>query len=64
MTNIVKGAVQLYTNGQAISGVDKIEWLGHYKVAGAIPLPVVIMLASVVVIAILMKHTSLGLLIY
>ena len=26
MTNVVKGAVQLYTNGQAISGVDKIEW--------------------------------------
>lgn len=64
MTNVVKGAVQLYTNGQAISGVDKIEWLGHYKVAGAVPLPVVIMLVSVAVIAILMKHTSLGLLIY
>lgn len=64
MTNVVKGAVQLYTNGQAISGVDKIEWLGHYKVAGAVPLPVVIMLVSVAAIAILMKHTSLGLLIY
>ena len=64
MTNVVKGAEQLYTNGQAISGVDKIEWLGHYKVAGAVPLPVVIMLVSVAVIAILMKHTSLGLLIY
>ena len=64
MTNVAKGAVQLYTNGQAISGVDKIEWLGHYKVAGAVPLPVVIMLVSVAAIAILMKHTSLGLLIY
>ncbi len=64
MTNVVKGAVQLYTNGQAISGVEKIEWLGHYRVADFVPLPVIIMLLCVAAIAILMKHTSLGLLIY
>ena len=64
MTNVVKGAVQLYTNGQAISGVEKIEWLGHYRVGGFVPLPVIIMLLCVAAIAILMKHTSLGLLIY
>ena len=64
MTNVVKGAVQLYTNGQAVSGVEKIEWLGHYKVGGQVPLPVVIMLSCVLIIDILMRHTSLGLLIY
>lgn len=64
MTNVVKGAVQLYTNGQAISGVEKIEWLGHYRVADFVPLPVIIMLLCVAGIAVLMKHTSLGLLIY
>ena len=64
MQNIVKGAVQLYTNGQAVSGVEKIEPLGHYKVFGAVPVPVLIMFACVAVIAVLMKHTSLGLQIY
>ena len=64
MTNVVKGAVQPYTNGQAISGVEKIEWLGHSRVADFVPLPVIIMLLCVAAIAILMKHTSLGLLIY
>ena len=64
MQNVVKGAVQLYTNGQAVSGVEKIEPLGHYKVFGAVPVPVLIMLACVAVIAVLMKHTSLGLQIY
>lgn len=64
MTNVVKGAVQLYTNGQAISGVEKIEWIGHYKVGGFVPLPVIIMLVCVAAVAVLMKHTSLGLLIY
>lgn len=64
MQNVVKGAVQLYTNGQAISGVEKIEPLGHYKVFGAIPVPVLIMIACVIAIALLMKHTSLGLQIY
>lgn len=64
MQNIVKGAVQLYTNGQAVSGVEKIEPLGHYKVFGAVPVPVLIMFVCVAVIAVLMKHTSLGLQIY
>ena len=64
MQNIVKGAVQLYTNGQAVSGVEKIEPLGHYKLFGAVPVPVLIMLVCVAVIAVLMKHTSLGLQIY
>ena len=61
MQNVVKGAVQLYTNGQAVSGVEKIEPLGHYKVFGAVPVPVLIMLACVAAIAVLMKHTTLGL---
>ena len=64
MTNVVKGAVQLYTNGQSVSGVEKIEWVGHYKVGGYIPLPIIIMLVCVAGTAVLMKHTSLGLKIY
>ncbi|MDY5331263.1 MAG: ABC transporter permease [Porcincola intestinalis] len=64
MTNVVKGAVQLYTNGQSIGGVDKIEPLGHFKVAGWVPVPVIIMLACVFLIDMMMRHTDLGLQIY
>lgn len=64
MTNVVKGAVQLYTNGQAIGGVDKIEPLGHFKVGGWIPVPVIIMLACVFAIDMMMRHTDLGMQIY
>lgn len=59
MTNIIKGMVQLYTNGQAISGVGAIEWLGRGKIA-SIPVPVIIMLICIIVITILMRYTVLG----
>jgi inositol transport system permease protein len=63
MTYIVKGIVQIYTNGQAVSGVGKIRWMGQGNVLG-IPVPVIIMLIMVIVIAILMKYTTLGTAIY
>lgn len=63
MTYVLKGIVQLYTNGQTIGGVDKARDLGHGTVLN-IPVPVIIMLASVVVIAILMKMTRFGTYIY
>lgn len=63
MTYVLKGIVQLYTNGQTIGGVDKARSLGHGTVLN-IPVPVIIMLASVAVIAILMKMTRFGTYIY
>lgn len=63
MMNIMKGITQIYTNGQAIGGVEKIRFLGQGSIVG-IPVPVIIMLLSVAVIAFVMKRTTLGLNIY
>lgn len=63
MTNIAQGITQIYTNGQAVSGVEKIRFLGQGSVLG-IPMPVIVMLAAVAVIACLMKFTTLGVRIY
>lgn len=54
MTYVLKGIVQIYTNGQTIGGVNKARFLGHGSILG-IPVPVLIMLLSVIVIAVLMK---------
>ena len=54
MTYVLKGIVQIYTNGQTI---------GHGSILG-IPVPVLIMLLSVIVIAVLMKSTKFGTYIY
>ena len=63
MMNIAKGVTQIYTNGQAIGGVEKIRWLGQGVLAG-IPVPVIVMILVVTAIAILMKRTVLGATIY
>ena len=63
MTNIAEGITQIYTNGQAVSGVEKIRFLGQGSVIG-IPMPVIVMLLAVGVIAYLMKYTTLGVHIY
>lgn len=63
MTSIVKGITQIYTNGQAVNGVEKIRWLGQGNLLG-IPVPVIVMIFSVAVIALLMRYTTLGLYIY
>ncbi len=63
MMNIAKGITQIYTNGQAVSGVEKIRFLGQGSLVG-IPMPVIVMLLVVIVIAILMKYTTLGVRIY
>lgn len=63
MTNVLKGIVQLYTNGQSIGGVDKIRWLGQGSIL-FIPVPVVIMLICVIAVAILMKKTPFGSYVY
>ena len=63
MTNIAEGITQIYTNGQAVSGVEKIRFLGQGKLIG-IPMPVIVMLLAVGVIAYLMKYTTLGVHIY
>ena len=63
MTYVLKGIVQIYTNGQTIGGVNKARFLGHGTIIG-IPVPVIIMLLSVAAIAILMKTTRFGTYIY
>ena len=63
MTNVLKGIVQLYTNGQSIGNVDKIRWLGQGSIL-FIPVPVAIMLICVAVIYVLMKRTPFGSYIY
>ena len=63
MTNIAEGITQIYTNGQAVSGVEKIRFLGQGSVIG-IPMPVIVMLVAVGAIACLMKYTTLGVHIY
>ena len=59
MTNVLKGIVQLYTDGQSIGGVDKIRFLGQGSIA-FIPVPVLMMVLTVICIAILMKRTPYG----
>ena len=63
MTYVLKGIVQLYTNGQTIGGGEKARFLGHGSICG-IPIPVILMLLSVLVIAIVMKTTKFGTYIY
>ena len=63
MTNIAQGVTQIYTNGQAVGGVEKIRFLGQGNLLG-IPMPVIVMLVAVGVIAYLMKSTTLGVRIY
>jgi inositol transport system permease protein len=63
MMNITKGIVQIYTDGQAIGGVEKIRWIGQGDVAG-FPVPSIIMLLVVVIIFGVMKFTTLGVNIY
>lgn len=63
MTNVAKGIVQIYTNGQTVGGVEKLRWLGQGYILG-IPVPVVVMLLVVVLVFILMRFTTLGLHIY
>jgi inositol transport system permease protein len=43
MTNIVKGIVQIYTNGQSIHGVEKLRWMGQGDILG-FPVPALIQL--------------------
>ncbi|MDD2972540.1 MAG: ABC transporter permease [Lachnospiraceae bacterium] len=63
MTYVLKGIVQLYTNGQSIGGVDKIRFVGQGTIL-AIPVPVLIMFVIVIIITILMKQTKFGTCIY
>lgn len=63
MTYILKGTVQLYTNGQSIGGVDQIRFLGQGSILG-IPVPVILMLVVVAATAVLMKMTKFGTCIY
>jgi inositol transport system permease protein len=63
MTNVAKGIVQIYTNGAAVSGVEKIRWLGQGDVLG-FPVPVMVMLLVVIVIFLIMKYTTLGISVY
>lgn len=63
MMSVANGITQVYTSGSAISGVEKIRWLGQGSI-GFIPAPVAMMLLVVLVIFLLMKYTKLGRYIY
>lgn len=63
MTNVAKGIVQIYTDGKSIGGVGKIRFLGQGTI-GIIPVPVIVMLLAVAVVAVIMKYTQLGVAIY
>lgn len=63
MTYVLKGIVQLYTNGQSIGGVDKVRFLGQGSILG-IPVQVLIMAVIVIFTAVLMRKTSFGTYIY
>lgn len=63
MTYVLKGVVQLYTNGQSIGGVDKVRFLGQGSILG-IPVQVLIMAVIVALTAVLMRRTSFGTYIY
>lgn len=63
MTNIAKGITLIYTNGQPVNGVTKIRFLGQGSIAG-VPVPVYVMLASVILIYCVMSFTTLGVKIY
>jgi inositol transport system permease protein len=63
MTNVAEGVTQIYTNGQAVSGVEKIRFLGQGNLLG-VPMPVIVMLLAVGVIWYVMKYTTLGVHIY
>lgn len=63
MTYVAKGIVQIYTNGKAIGGVEKIRFLGQGSI-GIVPVPVIIMIICVIIVAIVMKYTKLGVAIY
>lgn len=63
MTNVAKGIVQIYTDGKSVGGVEKIRFLGQGTI-GIIPVPVIVMLLAVAVVAIIMKYTQLGVAIY
>lgn len=63
MTYVLQGIVQIYTNGQTVSGVDKARWLGQGSILG-IPVPVIVMFLMVAAVAVLMKKTKFGTSIY
>lgn len=63
MTYVAKGIVQIYTNGKAVVGVEKIRFLGQGSI-GIVPVPVIIMIICVIIVAIVMKYTKLGVAIY
>lgn len=63
MANVCRGVVQIYTNGQAVSGVERIRWIGQGDIFG-LPIPVLIMLSMVIIVFVIMKFTTLGVNIY
>lgn len=63
MTFILRGFVQIYTNGQTIRGVERARFLGQGSILG-VPVPVLIMLAVMIFVGVLMKMTKFGTSIY
>lgn len=63
MMNVAEGAASLYTNGQTITGLQKLKWLGQGTVLG-VPVMVILFVVVLVIVHIIMKKTRFGLQMY
>lgn len=63
MMNVAEGAASLYTNGQTITGLQKLKWLGQGTVLG-IPVMVILFVMVLIIVHIIMKKTRFGLQMY
>lgn len=58
--SIARGLAHIYTNGQPISGFgERFRFLGSGELAG-VPMPIILSAATVLVAALILRHTTLG----
>lgn len=62
--NISEGVVYLYTGATPITGVEKLRWLGQGQIFGVVPVMIVFMIAVILLVFLVMKHTRFGAYIY
>jgi inositol transport system permease protein len=63
MMNVINGALFLHTRGAAVTGIEKLRWLGQGDIL-RIPYMVVFMLAVVAIIQFVLKGSKFGLYMY
>lgn len=58
--SIARGLAHIYTDGQPISGFgDRFRFLGSGELAG-VPMPIVLSVGTVLLAAVILRHTTLG----